>query len=149
MREPKTSDLPVLGLAPESQRHQVYSEEAFRYFLALERKRAERSSRSFLLMLIEWDGRTGGGATFDPRVATKLFALVWPCLRETDYLGWYHDGRVAGAVLTQLGESNGTDVSGLVRERVGRALQEGFPRDTAARLLVRVYELPPSGRLQS
>lgn len=77
-----------------------------------------------------------------------MFERLRPCLRETDFLGWYHDGRVAGAVLTQLGKSNVGDVSSLLKDRVIRALNDAFSKQIAARLLVRVYEVPPAGQLQ-
>ena len=41
------------GVAFEGRLGQAYNEEAFRYFLAIERKRAERSHRTFLLLLVD------------------------------------------------------------------------------------------------
>jgi hypothetical protein len=146
VRKVESDDVPVLGPGGTERLGQhVYGEEAFRYFLGIERKRSERSQASFLLMLIEWEGRPGA-PRFAPRVAARLFSLLGPTLRETDFVGWYHEGRVAGAVLTQLGDSSDTDVSGLLKERVVRALRQAFPPAIAARLQVRVYELPPTGR---
>jgi hypothetical protein len=138
----RAADIPILR-SRNAVGDDVYDEKAFRYFLGLERRRSERSHRSFLLMVIEWTGT--GTARLNPRVAAKLFALLGVCLRETDYVGWYQHGRVVGAVLTQLGDSTGADVSALVKQRVARAIERRFYAGTASRLQVHVYELPRLG----
>src|SRR5262249_17396987 len=133
---------PLLELAPVDGQHHVYDEETFRYFMELDRRRAERSKGSFLLVLVEWSGQSNETTPFEPKVADRLFSLMTPCLRGTDFLGWYDQGRIAAAVLTQLGGAAGTDVSSLVMERLDRALASGFPPQVAGRLRVRVYQLP-------
>ena len=95
------------------------NEEAFRYFLAIERKRAERSGRPLLLLLVNVNG---GNARLDEAVSSRLFAAMAQCLRETDVVGWYREGRIAGAVLMQGADTQGAVASHQVRERVERAL---------------------------
>jgi GGDEF domain-containing protein len=121
----------------------VYNEEAFRYFLQIERKRASRSNSRFLLLLVDLKGYTAG-TRFDAATGAKLFAAMYPCLRETDFIGWYRQQRVASAVLTQVGESPDVEVSNLVAERVREALTQRLPAHLAARLQVRVYQVPAS-----
>jgi hypothetical protein len=75
-------------------------------------------------------------------VASKLFAGLSACLRDTDLVGWYHEGRVAGAVLTHIEDASSTDVSGEIRGRVTSLLCATLPTAVAARLQVRVYQLP-------
>jgi hypothetical protein len=122
----------------------AYNEEAFQYFLEIERKRSEMSNRPFLLMLIEFSRQPVGiTPDIDTGTARKLFEVLRSCLRETDFIGWYRDGRVAGAVLTQHSEPNRDDLSSVVRQRVGEALAKLFPPDQPRRFQVRVYELSP------
>ena len=64
------------------------------------------------------------------------------CLRETDFFGWYRDGRVAGAVLTQHGEPDEDDLSELVRRRVGGELEKRLDPKLGRDLQLRVYQLP-------
>src|SRR4029077_9558004 len=90
------------GVALEGRLGQAYNEEAFRYFLEIERKRAARARRPVLLLLL--DLKEQPAAHMDPILAGKLFSGLWICLRETDVIGWYREDRVAGAVLTQLEE---------------------------------------------
>ena len=114
----------------------AYNEEAFWYFLAIERKRAERSGRPLLLLLVNVKG---GTARIDGAVSSRLFAAMAQCLRETDVVGWYREGRIAGAVLMQGADTQGVVASHQVRERVERALVRRLGRDDSAGLLVRVF----------
>jgi hypothetical protein len=121
---------------------QVYDEETFSYFLALEQKRAERAGRPFLLLLVDLNTPQGAArpdVRLHRRTAARLFAELSHCLRETDFVGWYRDRCVAGAVLTQQPGALGTTVAEAVGERVTRALRERLPSNVAPRLNVRVY----------
>ena len=64
-----------------------YTQETFRYFLALEEIRSRRSKRPFLLLLVEVEPETP---------SSKIFSALRRSLRETDFVGWYHKHRVAG-----------------------------------------------------
>lgn len=122
----------------------VYNEEAFRYFLQVERKRASRSNSRFLLLLVDLKRDERQSAGFDSATSAKLFASMLPCLRETDFIGWYRQGRVASAVLTQVGDPLGSDVSNLVACRLREALGQSLPPHVCNRLQVRVYQVPAS-----
>ncbi len=136
------SDQCSYRIAAESRSGQAYNEEAFRHFLAIERKRSERSKRSVLLLLANLSQQPGASGIITPMIAAKLFSGLWRCVRETDFMGWYRDGRVVGAVLTQLTDATGTDVSRLVGQRVREGLCRSLPSSIASRLRVRVYQLP-------
>jgi len=73
-----------------------------------------------------------------------LFACLWQSLRESDVVGWFREGRMAGALLTQAGEVPGTSIADLVCEKVRRSLQESLPSDIVRRLDVRAFRLPSS-----
>jgi hypothetical protein len=119
----------------------AYNQEAFRYFLANERKRSELSNRPFLLLLVDLQ-QSHPNDRVDRAVATRLFGGLAQGLRDTDVLGWYHEGRVAGAVLTHVEDASSNDVSGEIRKRVTTLLRIGLPTRVANRLQVRVYQLP-------
>ena len=80
---------------------QIYSEEAFRHMLAIERKRARRSNRSLFLLLVRFKGNSGSGLEIPPALAALLFSGLGLCVREIDFVGWHREGRIAGAVLAQ------------------------------------------------
>jgi hypothetical protein len=84
-----------------------------------------------------------GRARIDPEVATTIFSGLSQCLRETDFLGWYEDGRRAGAVLTELGEGLASDSRELINEKVlTRGFLEHLPSDLARRLQIQVTRYP-------
>jgi hypothetical protein len=121
----------------------AYNEQAFRYFLEIERKRAARAQRPVVLLLMDPKESPRTGARIDPVLAAKLFSGLWRCLRETDVIGWYREDRIAGAVLTQLDDALRPDASSLIRQRVSGTLRDGLSPDVARRLRVRVYQLRP------
>jgi hypothetical protein len=114
----------------------AYNEEAFRYFLDIERKRAELSNRALLLLLVDFQA-----APDIRRFAGAVCAALTGCLRDTDFVGWYHGGRILGAVLTQRTDTPSADASRQVTERVNQQLSTSLPRHLASQLQVRVFEL--------
>ena len=143
MRDQADAGAPALAI--EGGSGQAYNEEAFRYFLNVERKRSERSRRRFLLLLVDLKKHSEPNVRIDSGLASKLFAVLSPCLRETDFIGWYREGGTIGAVLTHLTEIPGTDISSVVGDRVNQALTGGrIPSDIVDQLQVRIYQLPPA-----
>jgi hypothetical protein len=124
-----------------TRRYRPTTRRRFGYFLAIERKRSEVSSRPFLLLLVDLKPDSGAGWQIDPHVASELLAMLSRRLRETDFVGWYREDQVIGAVLTQRAEMICTDVSLRIGQRFKKALCEGLPREVARRLQVRVYQL--------
>src|SRR5260370_33398097 len=73
-----------------SQKHrEVLAEDLFRRFLCCERKRAERSRKSFLLMLVD-AGRVLQ-ANRNQRALTRILSALSCSTRETDIAGWYRE----------------------------------------------------------
>jgi hypothetical protein len=124
----------------------AYSEEAFRYLLAIERKRAERSGRPFFLLLVDLKRMARGTFAMDVDLAAGVFASLSNALRDTDFTGWYREGRIAGAVLAQLADVSGDTIDEVVRERVRLELSSRLPGDAADRLQTRVFQIPRAFR---
>lgn len=137
------------GIPRESGLGQVYDEEAFRHFLAIEHKRSERSGQPYLLLLVDLQDHQDVRPLIDAAVAPKLFAGLWLCLRETDVIGWYVANRVVGAVLTDLGDGPTAHVCRVVHRMVSDVLDEHLPPDVAHQLQVRLYQGPGPGRIDS
>jgi hypothetical protein len=133
------SDQCSCGLAM-AEHESAYNEEAFHYLLAVERKRFEHSSRPFVLLLVDLRGRSGQPARMDPAQGALVFAGLARSLRDTDVIGWYREGRIAGAVLTHLGDASITDVSRQMAGRVTQTLRNDLPEAIACRLKVRLYQ---------
>jgi hypothetical protein len=130
---------------------EAYNEQAFRYFLEIERHRSELSGRPFLLLLV--DLKRDFVSELEPLIhahtARQLFSALTRCLRDTDFLGWYREQRTIGAVLTQDTPSAGAGLSDLVAGRVTNGLRQQLPVSLSGRLHLRVYQLPSSTARQS
>ncbi len=99
----------------------LFSEELFRKLLCLERKRAERSRKPFVLILIDV-GRvlhTGPHTLVLGRLAASLSIST----RETDICGWHKEGSVLGLILTEIGSSDMDIVRTTMLSKVNSILQ--------------------------
>jgi hypothetical protein len=102
-------------------RVKAYDERIFRRFLFAERKRAEHSRCGSLLVLVQ-PKLSSGGSNMAPMVAARIFLALADAVREVDFIGWYRQGRVAGAVLAQ-GPAAPADASRRVEERITEAVR--------------------------
>jgi hypothetical protein len=130
------------AVAAEGHIGHAHNEEAFRYLLAVERKRATRGRRSLLLLLISLKKQPSGSNRIDPDVADSIFSSLWLSVREVDFIGWFREARVAGAVLAQGAHSPEQEVARRVGKRITETLRGCLPEDIACRLHVRVLQFP-------
>ena len=94
---------------------------AFLDALCLERKRAERSRRPFVLLLLDPrdSAPKGGASTVLERAVGGLLSSV----RETDITGWYKEGSVVGVIFSELGPADRKRVVSALRAKVTGALR--------------------------
>ncbi len=124
--------------------HQVMlGEHDFLRLLVMERKRSERSERPFLLVLLDGcnvfhkDGPAG--------VREKFSKALLRSIRETDYLGWYEDGVVMGAIFTELSEPIDEAVQTIVA-KITSAIHSHIPGGEGKYIGVSVHLFPnPAG----
>ena len=131
------------GVALEGRLGQAYNEEVFRYFLTLERKRAARSRRSCLLLLVSVKEQPGVSGPISPVAADGIFSGLWLGVREVDLIGWFREERVVGAILAQGAHPPAPDISRRIGQRITETLRGCVPSDVAGRLQVRVLQLRP------
>jgi hypothetical protein len=119
---------------------QAYNEPAFRYFLNIERNRAQRRARSVALVLV--NSRTKHQTPtegLEPDAMDAIFDALTSSVRDADFVGWYQEGRVAAAVLA-MGDNAPSGVRKQLADRVGLRLKERMA-SKAAGMRVRVFEL--------
>jgi hypothetical protein len=121
----------------------------FGYLLAVERHRADRSHRPFLLLRVDSTDPHGKSNELDPAVAAKVLATLALSLRETDSVGWYRRERVAGALVTELGEGPRPEVVELVRQKVKERLRESLAGDLTRSLRLSISCYRGSGGADS
>src|SRR5688572_15938682 len=120
---------------------QAYNQTAFRHFLAIERRRAERSGRPLLLVLVALRG-TPADSGLAGATAAAIFRGLGETVREVDFVGWFREGLVAGAVLTQGGMA-AEPTRASVADRVTRVLRTHLPASLGRRVRVRVVRFEP------
>jgi len=119
---------------------QIYNEAAFRHFLTVEARRAKRSVRPLLMVLvsIRWGG--GSRVKLADNTAASLFGGLRASIREVDFIGWYLEDFIAGAVLTQGPRASGAAFCG-VTERLLPELRKRVSTEQAMNIRVRTVRL--------
>ena len=113
------------------------TQENFVRMLGLERKRAERSGRRFVLMLLQSkllnssDGLKG-------RMLTALHGAI----RDTDFIGWYEERSAIGIVYTEIGNTEVKSVFMALRTKVTSALCAGLTPDETDRISMSIHLFP-------
>jgi hypothetical protein len=120
-----------------------YDEDAFLYFLDIERARAGRANLPLQMLFATFEPEPGKPVPIPASDATRLFEGMTDTLRDTDVVGWYRQGSVAGAVLGARPDARGSEMSGVIEQRVGEGLRRRVPAKVARSLRVRVVQLGP------
>lgn len=138
---------------PAGLMQQVLPEELFVGMLCFERKKAERSQRKLLLVLV--DGTSALRGSRHRELRGGLVRAVDAARRETDIAGWYQEDRILGTIFTEVGDVDAVGVETIVN-KVRKALDvELSPDDLKlVRLSVHVFgsdeqnrDLPPDSAL--
>ena len=130
------------GVARQARRARAHNEEAFRYFLAVERARASRARRCLVLVLIAFRKQPLVSSGMSPAIAESIFSSLWASVRDVDFIGWFREELVAGAVLAQGAHPPDPEVARRIGRRLVETLRRCLPPDAAGRLHVRVVQLP-------
>lgn len=129
--------------------NQPLGESLFRFLLANEEKRSDRSGHSFHVLLTYFAGADGRPTQIDGQVMNTLVPILSNMLRETDYLGWYRENQVLGGVLTGLREHPVDGVSSRIEQRFWWRMGREFLVQDFARLRVRLLHVQEFSRLES
>ena len=105
----------------------LYVEDYFHEMVYLERRRAERSGRPFVLVLVDLEALLQADEAESLKSATvrKVSALT----REVDLKGWYSHDHVIGVILTETGKEGSEKVK--VKLLEGLKEQDALGKDSA------------------
>ncbi|MGH9403397.1 MAG: sugar transferase [Terriglobia bacterium] len=101
---------------------EIVPERAFTRLLCLERKRAERSQKQFLLMLLDIGELLLEGNGQSDVIISKILHVLLSSTRETDISGWYESRFVLGTILTEIHAGNLTWTVNAILAKVNTAL---------------------------
>lgn len=118
----------------------AYNEEAFRHLLTIESKRSDQSGRYWQILLVYWTDAQGRIVQMSSDVARRVIAASVNSFRETDYVGWYRDGHIIGAVLTVLAKEAMTQVSTNLQPRLEDTLRAKIGVEENSHLQIRVCQ---------
>jgi lipopolysaccharide/colanic/teichoic acid biosynthesis glycosyltransferase len=112
----------------------------FRRALCLERKRAERSRRLFVLMLLEVGQPFQNGNGDSP--LHKTVSAIVSSIREIDIAGWYQEPSALGIIFSELGAVDKKLVLDTLRAKVTAALQSSLGTEELRRVHVSFHCFP-------
>lgn len=98
------------------------SEKTFTRFLCLERRRAERSRKHLILMLVVVSELSFKESSEKDAALNKILHALLASTRETDITGWYDDRLVIGTILTEVPPENLSSAVNSVFTKVNAAL---------------------------
>jgi hypothetical protein len=110
----------------------ICQEEIFRYLLQAEQKRSKRSGHNYYVLLVYRIDDEGIVVRMDSYVASEILDALARSLRETDYVGWYREGYVAGGVLTVVGPDSVEDVHEHVQRRLKEIIQHNVGKESGS-----------------
>jgi lipopolysaccharide/colanic/teichoic acid biosynthesis glycosyltransferase len=124
--------------AREAEISAVPAEEIFHALLMLERRRAERSKKPFILVLL--DARQENGTARG--ILYQAFGVLGRATRETDSLGWYKEGVALGLICTEVGEGDHNAAVEILHNKIRNVLQEQLGRETADKITISLHVFP-------
>jgi len=110
--------------------------------LTLERRRAERSRKPFVLMLLDASALVNDGAA--NRFMPWLSSILMKCTRETDLIGWHKKGVVLGVIFTEISLEFENPITEILRSKVVNALHDELSPEVSSNLVVTAHLFPES-----
>src|SRR5947208_13860249 len=113
----KLSSKPSAGNGSSNELHGLLPERMFLRALCLERKRAERSRKLFVLMLLDL-GKSSDNGNGDNTLLQRTVPAILSSIRETDIAGWHKEDAPLGGIFAELGAGDTTSIVPALRGRI-------------------------------
>jgi exopolysaccharide biosynthesis polyprenyl glycosylphosphotransferase len=131
------------GLGHQQVRHEgVFQEETFHRMLTLERRRAERSRKPFVLMLL--DAQVGLQARNGASLVEQFTSAVCDATRETDLLGWYKENAILAVIFTEVSLDGKRPITEVLQSKVVKSLGAHLGHEFMSNLAVTTHLFPES-----
>jgi lipopolysaccharide/colanic/teichoic acid biosynthesis glycosyltransferase len=118
----------------------ILEEESFHRAISLERKRAERSRKSFLLMLLDLRSVLVGDGS--EKILHKIFLSLATSIREPDITGWHKSRAVLGVMFTEIPTESRTSTVGAMLSRMSGVLYNSLSFDQFSQVTISHYVFP-------
>jgi lipopolysaccharide/colanic/teichoic acid biosynthesis glycosyltransferase len=121
-----------------AQAESAIPEDVFHSLLTLERKRAERSRKQFVLMLMDAHLENGSAAG----ILKEAVEIVIASKRETDLIGWYRQGAILGVIFTEVNAGTDRPITEILRNKFETTLAERMGKNRSAKIAVSFHVFP-------
>jgi len=118
----------------------LLGEDAFVSMLYLERRRAERAKKHFVLMLV--DVRRVIADDQRKRTITKISSALADSMRETDIIGWYLENNIFGVIGTELGKAAPKTVRSRMQAKVRSEFHKSLGKEAASLIALSFHFFP-------
>jgi lipopolysaccharide/colanic/teichoic acid biosynthesis glycosyltransferase len=142
-REDKRVDVTVrvpTNNADEVSTRMILSEEAFSSMLYLERRRAERGQKRYVLLLV--DVKDAISDKQKSRTIELIGQTICSVTRETDLIGWYVYGHILGVIATEIGRATSVEVRAKMSQKFRAAFLEALGPNKASRISLSFHFYP-------
>jgi lipopolysaccharide/colanic/teichoic acid biosynthesis glycosyltransferase len=120
----------------------ILQEETFHSMLTLERRRAERSRKPFVLMLLEASDSVRSEVA--DRFMSHVTSVLLKSTRDTDFVGWYKKGVILGVIFTEISPAFKNPITEILHSKIVNALNDEVGREITPDLVVTVHLFPES-----
>lgn len=138
---------PVSANTPPATGHDVLNDEAFRRVLNLERKRAQRSQKPFLLALLEVDHQLASKQKRE--TLEEVLSLLPAVTRETDVIGWSKENCVLGVMFREIGTEERSSTLAAITSRVTDTLRRHLSSRQFGQVALSFHIFPPEEQHQT
>lgn len=118
------------------------NEETFHAMLTRERRRAERSRKPIVLILI--DSHAAGKSVSGTAYFERLTSVISDATRETDIMGWYQEDLIFGVMFTEVNLDVKRPITQVLHSKVMAALRDNLDYGLVSKLVVSVHLIPES-----
>ncbi len=132
-----------LRISSNRRRHRVLAQDVFRRIFCWERKRAERSGRCFLLMLVHVESILQ--ANQSEKALSEIESAVSSSTRETDLAGWYRESAILGVIFTEIDEGNWKALESSASAKVIASMRSKLNPEQLNQLHISFHFFPEKG----
>lgn len=118
----------------------MVTEKEFQRMVTLERRRAERSRRPFLLMLLDMGDTTP--CAKNGKVLEKILVALSASTRGSDVAGWYSNDSVLGVMFTEFASVDPNSLLTTLTTRVIGTLRKGLSEQQFNQTCISFHSFP-------
>lgn len=136
------------SLAPGIMDRYSLSQQAFHQVISIEQRRAGRSQKRLLLLMLDLNGLVVVRKEPLP-IGKKITSALFPITRETDVIGWYKQNSVIGVLFTEIDVDNLTTITRVITNRVSQTMKKHLSPQHVQDLALSFHLLPEAQERES